>query len=55
MLKIVRSLDRDIERTEDGLRGAVTLMASTTVLLLMLCVSLLVGTRARGRRKATRT
>jgi hypothetical protein len=46
VLKIVRPLDRDIARTQAGLRGAFVLMGSTS--LVLLCV--FVGVVMRSRR-----
>jgi predicted Ser/Thr protein kinase len=51
VLKIVRSLDRDIERTRQGLLGAFVLMAGSAVLLLAVCVAVVMGARARVRSK----
>jgi len=41
VLAITRPLDRDIERTHSGLRGAFTLVAATAVVLLLLSLLLL--------------
>ncbi|MDB5340457.1 MAG: hypothetical protein JWN70_6076 [Planctomycetaceae bacterium] len=46
VLKIVRSLDRDIERTRQGLLGAFILMGGGSVLLLGVSVAVVMGTRA---------
>jgi hypothetical protein len=48
VLKIVRPLDRDIARTQVGLRGAFLMMGGTAALLLAVCVGILIGTRSRG-------
>jgi len=54
VLKIVRSLDRDIERTRQGLWGAFLLIGGTVVLLLSVSAVVILGTRA-ARAKVTRT
>ena len=54
VLKIVRSLDRDIERTRQGLRGAFVLIGSSVTLLLGVSVAVIMGTRARNRLKVPR-
>ena len=48
VLKIVRPLDREIERTQVGLRGAFLTMGASTALLLAVCVGIVIGTRRRG-------
>jgi eukaryotic-like serine/threonine-protein kinase len=48
VLKIVRPLDREIERTQVGLRGAFLMMGGTAALLLAVCVGILIGTRGRS-------
>ena len=53
VLKIVRSLDRDIERTRQGLLGAFILMGGGSVLMLGVSVAVLMGARA-VRSKAPR-
>jgi hypothetical protein len=55
VLKIVRTLDRDIERTRQGLRGAFVLMASTILVLLGVSVVGVMAARARVRSKVIRT
>ena len=50
VLKIVRPLDREIERTQRGLRGAFVLMATTAGLLVV--ASVLVSIATNRRRKA---
>jgi tRNA A-37 threonylcarbamoyl transferase component Bud32 len=47
VLKIVRPLDRDIDRTRVGLRGAFLMMAGTAGLLLAVCVGILIAARSR--------
>jgi hypothetical protein len=47
VLKIVRPLDRDIARTEAGLRGAFVLMGGTSALLLAVCIAVLAGAKRR--------
>jgi serine/threonine protein kinase len=54
VLKIVRSLDRDIARTRQGLRGAFILMGGSGALLLAVSIVVLMGTRARSRLKGPR-
>jgi len=54
VLKIVRSLDRDIERTRRGLLGAFVLMGSSAALLLAVSVAVVIGSRARARSKVPR-
>jgi serine/threonine protein kinase len=49
VLKIVRPLDRDIARTQVGLRGAFLTMGVSAALLLAVCVGIVIGTRSRGR------
>jgi predicted Ser/Thr protein kinase len=51
VLKIVRSLDRDIERTRQGLLGAFVLMGGSAALLLAVCIGVVTGARARVRSK----
>jgi hypothetical protein len=51
VLKIVRTLDRDIERTRQGLRGAFVLMVSTILVLLGVSVAVVMAARARVRSK----
>lgn len=46
VLKIVRSLDRDIERTRQGLLGAFVLMGASIVVLLSVSAVVILGTRA---------
>jgi hypothetical protein len=48
VLKIVRPLDREIARTQAGLRGAFILMGSISALLVAVSVGVLLGTRSRG-------
>jgi serine/threonine protein kinase len=48
VLKIVRPLDREIERTQVGLRGAFLTMGASAALLLAVCVGIVIGTRRRG-------
>ncbi len=48
VLKIVRPLDREIENTQTGLRGAFTLMASISTLLI--CFSIAITAISRRRR-----
>jgi tRNA A-37 threonylcarbamoyl transferase component Bud32 len=48
VLKIVRPLDRDIYRTQVGLRGAFLMMGGTAALLLAVCVGILIGTKGRS-------
>jgi tRNA A-37 threonylcarbamoyl transferase component Bud32 len=48
VLKIVRPLDREIDRTHVGLRGAFLMMGATAALLLAVCVGILIGTRSRS-------
>src|SRR5262249_34894688 len=50
VLKIVRPLDREIDNTQRGLRGAFTLMATISTLLLV--ISVVVTVIAQRRRKA---
>lgn len=50
VLKIVRPLDREIDNTQRGLRGAFTLMGATATLLLV--ISVVVTVIAQRRRKA---
>jgi hypothetical protein len=47
VLKIVRPLDREIETTHAGLRGAFLLMASISTLLLAISVAVTVFTQRR--------
>ena len=49
VLKIVRPLDREIDRTHVGLRGAFLMMGTTAALLLAMCVGILIGTKGRSR------
>jgi tRNA A-37 threonylcarbamoyl transferase component Bud32 len=51
VLKIVRTLDRDIERTRQGLRGAFVLMVSTILVLLGVSVVVVTAARVRVRSK----
>ncbi len=51
VLKIVRSLDRDIERTRQGLLGAFVLMGGSISLLLGVSIAIVMGARARVRSK----
>jgi hypothetical protein len=53
VLKIVRSLDRDVERTRQGLRGAFVLMGSSIVFLLVVSVAVLMAARVRVRSKGS--
>jgi hypothetical protein len=53
ILKIVRSLDRDIERTRQGLWGAFLLIGGSIVVLLGVSAVVFVGTRA-ARAKVSR-
>jgi hypothetical protein len=53
VLKIVRPLDREIESTRDGLRGAFAMMVTTATLLV--AVSVAVTIVAQRRRKAAAT
>ncbi|MES2788225.1 MAG: protein kinase [Planctomycetota bacterium] len=46
VLKIVRSLDRDIERTRQGLLGAFLLMSGGSVVFLAVSVAVVMGARA---------
>ncbi len=48
VLKIVRPLDREIENTQTGLRGAFTMMASISTLLV--CISIAITAISRRRR-----
>jgi predicted Ser/Thr protein kinase len=54
VLKIVRSLDRDIERTRQGLRGAFVLMAGSIALLLSVSVAIVLAARVRVRSEVPR-
>ncbi|MCE9526630.1 MAG: protein kinase [Planctomycetales bacterium] len=47
VLKIVRPLDREIENTQTGLRGAFALMAATSTLLVVLAIAVTVLNRRR--------
>lgn len=47
VLKIVRPLDREIERTQVGLRGAFLTMGASAALLLVVCVGIVIGTRGQ--------
>jgi predicted Ser/Thr protein kinase len=49
VLKIVRSLDRDIERTRQGLRGAFVLMGSGICLLLAVSIAIVFAVRVRAK------
>jgi hypothetical protein len=49
VLKIVRPLDREIDSTRTGLRGAFTLMGSISTLLLVLSVGVTVLTQRRRK------
>lgn len=51
-LEVTRPLDREIERTRKGLRGAFLLMTTTGVMLGGLSLGLVVAARQRIRRKA---
>lgn len=53
VLKIVRSLDRDIKRTRHGLLGAFLLIGGSVVVLLGVSAMVIMGTRA-ARSKVTR-
>ena len=55
VLKIVRSLDRDIERTRQGLLGAFVLMGASVVLLLAVAVAVVIGAKVRVRSKGPRS
>ena len=46
VLKIVRSLDRDIERTRQGMLGAFILMGGGSALLLVVSIAVVMGARA---------
>lgn len=52
VLEIIRPLDRDILRTQQGLRGTFLLIAGVTISLLMLCGLVLL---VRGRRVSGKT
>ena len=54
VLKIVRSLDRDIERTRQGLLGAFVLMGASVFLLLGVSLAVVIGTRVRVRSRVPR-
>jgi hypothetical protein len=54
VLKIVRSLDRDIARTRRGLLGAFVLMGASIVVLLGVAVAGGMGARIRVRSKVPR-
>jgi hypothetical protein len=54
VLKIVRSLERDIQRTREGLLGAFVLMGGTAVVLLGLSIAVVQSARSRSRTKAIR-
>ena len=47
VLKIVRPLDREIELTQTGLRGAFTMMVAISTLLVVLSIAITVFTRRR--------
>ena len=47
VLKIVRPLDREIELTQSGLRGAFTMMVAISTLLVVLSIAITVFTRRR--------
>jgi tRNA A-37 threonylcarbamoyl transferase component Bud32 len=49
VLKIVRPLDRDIARTQAGLRGAFVMMGGVSLLLVGVSVAVLIGAKGRGR------
>ncbi len=51
VLEVTRSLDREIERTRRGLRGAFLLMGGTGIVLAGLSLGLVLATRRRDRRK----
>jgi tRNA A-37 threonylcarbamoyl transferase component Bud32 len=51
VLKIVRSLERDIQRTREGLRGAFVLMAGTIALLFGVFIAVVLAARVRVRYK----
>ena len=55
VLKIVRSLDRDIERTRQGLLGAFVLTGTSVTVLLGISVAVVLGTRSRGRSRVVRS
>jgi hypothetical protein len=52
VLEVTRPLDREIERTRKGLRGAFLLMTATGVTLGSLSLGLVVAARRRNRRKS---
>lgn len=54
VLKIVRSLDRDIERTRQGLWGAFLLIGGSVIVLLGVSAAVILGTRA-ARTKGSRS
>ncbi len=53
VLEVTRPLDREIERTRRGLRGAFLLMGGTGILLGGLSLGLVLATRRRGRKKVS--
>jgi hypothetical protein len=54
VLKIVRPLDRDIERTREGLFGSFLLMGTSAALMLTLSVAVIMWPGARVRGKGVR-
>lgn len=54
VLKIVRSLDRDIERTRQGLLGAFVMMGGSVLVLLGISVAVIMGARVRSRARVSR-
>lgn len=53
ILEVTRPLDREIERTRTGLKGAFVLMGSTVTMLGGLSFALVVASRVRTRRKVS--
>ena len=53
VLEVTRPLDREIERTRKGLRGAVLLMGGTGILLAGVSLGLVVAARRRDRGKVS--
>lgn len=53
VLEITRPLDREIERTHTGLRGAFVLMGSSGGIMTGLSLALVLATRRRNRRKVS--
>jgi hypothetical protein len=51
ILEVTRPLDREIQRTRRGLRGAFLLMSGTGVLLTSLSLGLVLASRTRSRRR----